>query len=436
MCENFDEKICTFCKTGKPSAFQRVIFVVNMSEIKLTSFSKGSGCGCKIQPAVLETLLHGLKWTGNKSKFEVNSDTIENVATLISDESDVTSDEPIGTQDESAATSLQVSVGTSSIEPTGKLELYSDADSRVVVGNSMNDDCSVFDLKNGEYLLQTVDFFTPMVNDARVFGMAAAANALSDIYAMGGRPIMANAVFGWPVDDLPIEMAREVLKGGKEICDQLGVPLVGGHTIDSKEPLFGLSVTGLVVASNLKTNSGARAGDCILLSKPLGIGMLAAGHKRGLNSESQDAALSNWIVKTNDLGQRIAHLSGVHAMTDVTGFGLLGHLLEVLKGSGVSADIEASQIPTIKEAEGLAAQFVLPDNAMRNWNAYENQVELGASEAFPWLVDPQTNGGLLIFVDENSLDEVMKRANDSDCSLYKIGKAVNQRPTAQTIIVK
>ena len=378
--KNFDEKICTFRKTRKPSEVLGVIFVVVMSEIKLTSFSKGSGCGCKIQPAVLETLLHGLKWTGN------NSDV--------------------------------------------------DSISRVVLGNSMNDDCSVFDLKNGEYLLQTVDFFTPMVNDARVFGLAAAANALSDIYAMGGRPIMANAVFGWPVDELPIELAREVLKGGKEMCDQLGVPLVGGHTIDSKEPIFGLSVTGLVPSAHLKTNSGARAGDYILISKPLGIGMLAAGHKRGLNSPEQDQALSSWLVKSNDFGQKIAHLSSVHAMTDVTGFGLIGHLLEVLKGSEISADIDAASIPTIEAARSLAQQFVLPDNAMRNWNAYEKQVELVASDAFPWLVDPQTNGGLLIFVDENGLDEVMKLAEESDCTLYKIGKAVDQRSTAQTIIVK
>ena len=352
-----------------------------MSDIKLTSFSKGSGCGCKIQPAVLETLLHGLKWTGNGAQFE-------------------------------------------------------DSNSRVIVGNSLNDDCSVYDLGNGEYLLQTVDFFTPMVNDAHVFGKAAAANALSDIYAMGGRPIMANAVFGWPVDELPIEMAREVLKGGKEICDVLGVPLVGGHTIDSKEPLFGLSVTGLVSAANLKTNAGARENDLIIITKPLGIGMLAAGHKRGLNSPEQDQALCEWIVKTNDFGQKIAHLEGVHAITDVTGFGLLGHLLEVLKGSGISADIEASQIPTIKEAEALAAQFVLPDNAMRNWNAYEKQVEMNAASAFPWLVDPQTNGGLLIFANENCLEDLTQLAKQNSAELYIIGKAVNQRPTAQTIIVK
>jgi len=385
-----------------------------MSEIKLTSFSKGSGCGCKIQPAVLETLLHGLKWTGNSSNLDTTSNSSVELEQPSSEHVELTQE----------------------IEITPEKKAAQDSTSRVIVGNSMNDDCSVFDLNNGEYLLQTVDFFTPMINDARVFGKAAAANALSDIYAMGGRPIMANAVFGWPVDELPIELAREVLKGGKEVCDQLGVPLVGGHTIDSKEPLFGLSVTGLVPSAHLKTNSGARAGDCILISKPLGIGMLAAGHKRGLNSELQDAALSDWIVKTNDLGNKIAHLSGVHAMTDVTGFGLIGHLLEVLKGSGVAADIDAALIPTIEEARSLAQQFVLPDNAMRNWNAYEKQVELVASDAFPWLVDPQTNGGLLIFVDENSLDEVMQLAADSNCTLYKIGKAVDQRSTAQTIIVK
>lgn len=331
--------------------------------IILTSLSKGSGCGCKIQPAVLQEMLEGLK--------------------------------------------------------TNMLEFPN-----LLVGNQFNDDCSVYELGNGLLLLQTVDFFTPMVNDASVFGKTAVANALSDIYAMGGRPIMGNAVFSWPLDVLSIEMGREVLKGGMDLARELGVPIAGGHSIDGREPIFGLSVTGLVDVANLKTNAGAKIGDIICMTKPLGIGMLAAAHKREIAKDAQNKVLYNLLTQTNEVGFDLGKIDGVNAMTDVTGFGLLGHLLEICKGSKVGADIEFNQVPLIEEARELAQNFILPDNAMRNWNAYEKDVQMSNQDAFAWMVDPQTNGGLLFTVTESEIDVVRQLFAEKSLSVFEIGKIV------------
>ena len=327
---------------------------------RLTQYSKGSGCGCKIQPAVLGNLLSGMRENG---------------------------------------------------------KVYPE----ILVGNDHNDDASVYDLGNGMCLLQTVDFFTPMVDDPEVFGMASAANALSDIYAMGGRPIMANAVLGWPVDEIDIEIAKQVLQGGLSCCDGLSVPLVGGHSIDSRDPIYGLSVTGLVEKTKLRTNAMAKAGDCIAITKPLGIGMLSAAHKRGLSNEYQNKALFEILTQVNTIGASLADINGVHAMTDVTGFGLLGHLMEILKASELSAKIEGNAIPKISEAESLAAQFILPDNAMRNWNAYESMVDNQHMESFPWLVDPQTNGGLLFTFAEESKEEIDNLFSERGLRYWTIG---------------
>jgi len=306
-----------------------------MTTPDLLSFGKGSGCGCKLPPEALKSMLAGLSY---------NYD-MENV----------------------------------------------------VVGNDLSDDCSVYDLGNGQYLLQTVDFFTPMVNDPFIYGSAAAANALSDIWAMGGKPIMANAVFSWPAE-LPVDMGREVLRGAGEICRQAGVALAGGHTIDGREPLFGLSVTGLSTPHNLKRNAGAQPGDVILLSKPLGTGMLAAAYKRGIADENQKSALHAALVKLNSIGEQLGNNTAVHAMTDVTGFGLAGHLLEMMRAAGCGAVIREEQLPKIPETVSLAASFVLPDNATRNWNAYQTEIQMNNAAAFPWISDPQTNGGLLLAV--------------------------------------
>lgn len=315
-------------------------------EKALTSYSKGSGCGCKIQPAVLESLLDGLRLENNSSPS-------------------------------------------------------------MLLANSMNEDCAALELPSGEILLQTLDFFTPMVNDARVFGKSAAANALSDIYAMGGTPLMANSIFGWPIDKISLDIAKEVLKGGSEVCNSLEVPLSGGHSIDSQDPIYGLSVTGIVSKANLKTNAGARPGDLIILTKELGIGMLAAAHKRGMSNSNQDEKLFELLTSVNSLGADLGTEASVSAMTDVTGFGLLGHLMEICKASGVSAVLDWNKIPHAKEAIDLAKTFVLPDNAMRNWNNYEVDATIENNDAFAWVVDPQTNGGLLLTVDPNHADQVL-----------------------------
>lgn len=322
----------------------------------LLSFGKGSGCGCKLPPEALKSMLSG---------FTCQNDT-----------------------------------------------------DNVVVGNDMSDDCSVYDLGNGQYLLQTVDFFTPMVNDAFMYGSAAAANALSDIWAMGGKPLMANAVFSWPAE-LPLEMGREVLRGAQEICRQAGVAMAGGHTIDGREPLFGLSVTGLATPLTLKRNSGAKPGDVILLSKPLGVGMLAAAYKRGMADENQKNALHKALLKLNIAGEQLGDNPDVHAMTDVTGFGLAGHLLEMLRAAGCGAVIREDCLPKIPESVSLAASFVLPDNATRNWNAYEKEIKMNNPAAFPWIADPQTNGGLLIAV-APEVTEMLKNAFPELCEIGSI----------------
>ncbi len=335
-------------------------YFCSMSFPDLLSFSKGSGCGCKLPPQSLKTLLQGLSY-----QYDLDN---------------------------------------------------------VLVGNDLSDDCSVYDLGHGQYLLQTVDFFTPMVNDPFIFGSVAAANALSDIWAMGGKAIMANAVFSWPAE-LPVDMGREVIRGAGEICKKAGVALAGGHTIEGREPLFGLSVTGLATPTTLKRNAGAQPGDVIMLSRPLGVGMLAAAYKRGVADTAQVQALQTALVQLNHAGEKLGSLPAVHAMTDVTGFGLAGHLLEMMRAAGCSAAIQETGLPKIAEAASLAASFVLPDNATRNWNAYEKEIRMNNAAAFPWIADPQTNGGLLIAVAPDSVNTVMEII--PDCSI--IGSFTERR---------
>ncbi len=340
----------------------------------LTSYSKGSGCGCKIQPAVLETLLDGLR--------------IEN-----------------------------------NIAPG------------VLLANSKNEDCAAYELPNGDVLLQTLDFFTPMVNDAITFGKAAAANALSDIYAMGGTPLMANSIFGWPIDKISLDLAKQVLRGGSEICNSLNVPLSGGHSIDSQDPIYGLSVTGIVTKENLKTNAGAKPGDLIILTKELGVGILAAAHKRGIGNSDQDEKLYKLLTTVNSLGAVLGKQKSVTSMTDVTGFGLLGHLMEVCEASGVSATLNWNAIPVAEEANELAKSFVLPDNAMRNWNNYESKSAIENNDAFAWLVDPQTNGGLLFTVEAEFADEILGICKLRNPKSAIIGEVQDSQKDNKTIVV-
>jgi selenide,water dikinase len=320
------------------------------AEIKLTHYSHGGGCGCKISPKVLDEILR--------------------------------SDLPVP------------------------------ENSRLLVGNSSKDDAAAYDLGNGMALISTTDFFMPIVDDAFDFGRVASANAISDVYAMGGKPLMAVAILGWPVETLPAELAQKVLEGSRAICAEAGIPLAGGHSIDSKEPIFGLAVSGLVDIKNLKRNNTAKAGDHIFLTKPLGTGVLATAQKRGLLHEDHLSLLIKQLTTLNSIGEALGKVAGVSAMTDVTGFGLLGHLIEMAEGAGISAEIQYSLLPVAEGVRECLAQRIVPDATYRNWNSYSTKTgfEKGVNvmEAFNLLPDPQTNGGLLIAVDEGAVEEVKK----------------------------
>ncbi|MBW0179177.1 selenide, water dikinase SelD [Sediminibacterium sp.] len=311
-----------------------------MEPVKLTQFSHGAGCGCKIAPAVLDTILK--------------------------------TDQP------------------AAIFP------------QLLVGNASKDDAAAYDLGNGQALISTTDFFMPIVDDAFAFGKIAGANAISDVYAMGGSPIMAIAILGWPVDKLSPELAQQVIEGARAICMEAGIPLAGGHSIDSPEPIFGLSVNGLVNKDQLKQNNTAKEGDLLFLTKPLGVGILSTAQKRNVLADEDQILLLKQLMQLNSVGAALGKTEGVHAMTDVTGFGLLGHLIEMAEGSGLSAEIGYSKLPIITAAKTYLAQRIVPDATYRNWNSYSSKTGFGTGvnvmEAFNILPDPQTNGGLLIAV--------------------------------------
>lgn len=317
-------------------------------QIKLTQYSHGGGCGCKIAPEVLEEILHSQ---------------------------------------------------------------YAFPDSNhLLVGNHSKDDAAVYDIGNDMAVISTTDFFMPIVNDAFDFGRIASANAISDVYAMGGKPIMAIAILGWPVDKLPASVASRVLDGSKAICKEAGIPLAGGHSIDAPEPIFGLAVTGMVNIKNLKQNNTAKEGDVLFLTKKIGVGIVSTAQKRELITEDHFTKLITQLTRLNSLGELLGKVSGVNAMTDVTGFGLLGHLSEMTEGSGVSAEIQYDAVPIFDGAKEYLAQKVLPGATLRNWSSVATKVSFeniqNEQEAIHLLCDPQTNGGLLISVDEKYVNEV------------------------------
>jgi selenide,water dikinase len=320
----------------------------------LTQFSHGAGCGCKIAPKVLDEIL--------KSSIAI---------------------------------------------PDNK---------KLLVGNSSKDDAAVYDLGNGTALISTTDFFMPIVDDAFDFGRIAAANAISDVYAMGGTPLMAIAILGWPVEKLPVELAQKVIEGGRAICAQAGIPLAGGHSVDTQEPLFGLAVTGIVPVENIKKNNTAQEGDVLFLTKPLGVGVLSTAQKRGLLKGEHLPIMIEQMATLNKMGEALGKIPGVTAMTDVTGFGLLGHLVEMTEGSGLSAEIYYHKLPITPGVKEYIGQRIFPDATTRNWNAYSQQVKfekgVNVMEAFTLLPDPQTNGGLLISVKEDAVDLVKKIIGD------------------------
>ncbi len=319
-----------------------------MDPIKLTQFSHGAGCGCKIAPAVLDKILQ------SSSHFTDNK--------------------------------------------------------QLLVGNSSKDDAAVYDMGDGNALISTTDFFTPIVDDAFEFGRIAGANAISDVYAMGGKPLMAIAILGWPVDKLPAELAQLVLEGARQICEEAGIPLAGGHSIDTPEPIFGLSVNGWVSIDHLKRNNTAKTGDLLLLTKPLGVGILATAQKRDVLKKPHLDLLLAQLGALNKIGEALGKIKGVNAMTDVTGFGLLGHLIEMAEGSGLSAELVYQKIPILEAVKDYLPQRIVPDATYRNWNGYSSKVSFGTGvnvmEAFTVLPDPQTNGGLLVSAAPGSLKEV------------------------------
>ena len=317
--------------------------------IKLTQYSRGAGCGCKISPRILDEIL--------KSNISI---------------------------------------------PDNK---------NLLVGNSSKDDAAVYDLGNGMALISTADFFMPIVDNAFEFGRIAAANSISDVYAMGGKPSMAIAILGWPVEKLPTELAQKVIEGGRTICNTAGIPLAGGHSVDSTEPIFGLAVTGLVNKENLKKNNTAEEGDWIFLTKPLGVGILSTAHKRGLLKEEHLQIMIEQMTSLNKIGAELGNIRGVTAMTDVTGFGLLGHLIEMTEGSGLTAEISYNKIAVVNGVKDFINQRIFPDATTRNWNSYYEKVRfekgVNVMEAFTLLPDPQTNGGLLFSVKEGFKDEIV-----------------------------
>ncbi len=338
--------------------------------IKLTSYSKGAGCGCKIAPNVLQEILQ--------------------------------SSIPIFNQN------------------------------NLLVGNDTNDDASVVDLGNGTAIISTTDFFMPIVDSPFDFGKIAAANSISDVYAMGGKPIMAIAILGWPIEKLSVSLAQEVLDGARTICNQVGISLSGGHSIDSAEPIFGLAVTGSISIKNLKKNNTAQLGDYLFITKPIGVGIMSTAQKRGVIQPHHEESMIHQMSKINFIGEQLGEISGVNAMTDITGFGLLGHLTEMAKESGLSAELYYSDIPLMEGIREYLAQRIIPDATYRNWNSYSKTTafEKGVNvmEAFNILPDPQTNGGLLISVKESSIQQVVDLFKQNGLSdfIKPIGKIVTK----------
>jgi len=332
--------------------------------IKLTSFSHGAGCGCKLSPKVLTTILK--------------------------------SDSP-------------------------KIE-----DTHLLVGNDTRDDAAVYDIGNGTGIISTTDFFLPIVDDPFTFGRIAATNALSDVYAMGGKPLMAIAILGWPIDKLAPEVAAQVMEGGRKACFDAGIILAGGHSIDNPEPVFGLAVTGSVVISNMKRNDTAQSGSILYLTKPLGVGVLATAQKKGILEEEHKDIAANSMVILNDVGLELSEIEKITALTDVTGFGLMGHLIEVCEASNVSAIINYSKVPVFEEIHGYIDKNCIPGGTIRNWDSYGHKLNIEDKKQQYILCDPQTSGGLLIAVKKEASQKVASILKSKGLYAEPIGELIEK----------
>ncbi|PRY06035.1 selenophosphate synthase [Pontibacter ummariensis] len=345
----------------------------SIQDIRLTQYSHGAGCGCKISPKVLDAILHS--------------------------------------------------------------EVSYPAEKKLLVGNSSRDDAAVYDIGKGRAVISTTDFFMPIVDDAFDFGRIASANAISDVYAMGGTPMMAIAVLGWPINTLAPEVAQRVIEGSRSICHEAGIPLAGGHSIDSPEPIFGLAVTGMLDIPNLKRNDTATAGCELYLTKPLGVGILSTAQKKGLLKAEHAHIAPGQMMRLNKVGEELGALPQVKAMTDVTGFGLLGHLSEMCEGSNLSAEVFFEKVPVIPEALEYLAQKAVPGGTLRNFDSYGHKVAELTDDQKHLLCDPQTSGGLLIAVDPAGRDDVLQVLKKCALQLEPLGVLKERKPTEKLIQV-
>ncbi|PVZ84993.1 selenide, water dikinase SelD [Serratia sp. S1B] len=333
---------------------------MTLPAIRLTQYSHGAGCGCKISPKVLETILHS-----EQEKF---------------------------------------------------------VDPQLLVGNETRDDAAVYDIGNGVGIISTTDFFMPIVDDPFDFGRIAAANAISDVYAMGGKPLMAIAILGWPLAKLPAEVAQQVIDGGRYACQQAGIALAGGHSIDAPEPIFGLAVTGIVSTERVKKNSAAQAGARLFLTKPLGIGVLTTAEKKSKLRPEHVGLATEVMCQLNKPGAEFADVAGVTAMTDVTGFGLLGHLSEMCQGSGLQATLWFDQVPRLPDVESYLKEGCVPGGTLRNYESYGHLIGPMSELQRQLLCDPQTSGGLLLAVLPQAEAEVQAIAARHGIALNAIGE--------------
>ena len=301
-------------------------------------------------------------------------------------------------------------------------ELEKFYDPNLLVGNETADAAAVYDLGNGTAIISTTDFFMPIVDDPFDFGRIAATNAISDIFAMGGKPIMGIAILGFPTNVLPAEVAQKIVDGGRFACHQAGIALAGGHSIDSPEPIFGLAVTGVIDTEKVKRNASAKSGCKLYMTKPLGIGILTTAEKKGkLKPEHQGLATAA-MCQMNSIGSQFSQVDGVTAMTDVTGFGLLGHLIEICEGSNLSAVVFSDKIKTLDGVKDYIAQGCVPGGTGRNFESYGHKVGALTEEQKAILCDPQTSGGLLVAVEPNSIQKVIEIAKDAGIDLYEVGE--------------
>lgn len=335
--------------------------------VRLTQYSHGAGCGCKISPRVLSEILQRV---------------------------------PRQT-----------------------------ADPRLLVGYDTRDDAAVYAIDDKTAIISTTDFFMPIVDDAFDFGAIAAVNAISDVYAMGGKPLLAVAILGWPISKLDATVAGDVLQGAQDACSRAGIPLAGGHSIDAPEPIFGLAVTGMIEQSRIRSNNLAKAGDELYLTKPLGVGILTTAQKRGVLQDQDMHAVRKVMLELNDIGAELSALDAVHSMTDVTGFGLLGHLIEMCEASGLSADVHFERVPQLGRLSTYLAQGCVPGGTARNFESYGDKISPMTDEQRVILCDPQTSGGLLVSVDSQSREAFLDVTRRRGLEVNAFGQMIATSPT-------